>query len=141
MTKLMKGMSHTTSEGHDFAIKVMQYMRDKILKWRKENNIGFTLYATPDRELCYNFAKIDREKYGTIEGVTDKGYYTNSFHIDEREKIDIFEKIKFESEFQKISDGGAISDIDITSIKNDISKLETLIKNIYENIQYIEFKI
>ena len=141
MTKLMKGVSHTTLEGHDFSIKVMQYMNDKILKWRKETNIDFVLYAIPDKELCYNFAKIDKEKFGTIENITEKGYYTNSYHIDSKEKIDIFEKLKIESEFQKLSGGGAISYVDISSIKNDNNKLETLIKYVYNNIQYVEFKI
>ena len=138
MTKLMKGVPHTTPEGHDFAIKVMQYMKDKTLKWRKETNIGFSLYGTPAESLCYRFAKIDKEKFGTIEDVTDKGYYTNSYHVDVREKIDAFEKLKFESEFQQLSGGGAISYVEIPNMKNNIPALETLIKYIYENIQYAE---
>ena len=138
MTKLMKGVPHTAPEGHDFAIKVMQYMKDKTLKWRKETNIGFSLYGTPAESLCYRFAKIDKEKFGTIEDVTDKGYYTNSYHVDVREKIDAFEKLKFESEFQQLSGGGAISYVEIPNMKNNIPALETLIKYIYENIQYAE---
>jgi len=138
MTKLMKGVPHTASEGHDFAIKVMQYMKDKTLKWRKETNIGFSLYGTPAESLCYRFAKIDKERFGTIEDVTDKGYYTNSYHVDVREKIDAFEKLKFESEFQQLSGGGAISYVEIPNMKNNIPALETLIKYIYENIQYAE---
>ena len=138
MTKLMKGVPHTAPEGHDFAIKVMQYMKDKTLKWRIETNIGFSLYGTPAESLCYRFAKIDKEKFGTIEDVTDKGYYTNSYHVDVREKIDAFEKLKFESEFQQLSGGGAISYVEIPNMKNNIPALETLIKYIYENIQYAE---
>ena len=138
MTKLMKGVPHTAPEGHDFAIKVMQYMKDKTLKWRKETNIGFSLYGTPAESLCYRFAKIDKGKFGTIEDVTDKGYYTNSYHVDVREKIDAFEKLKFESEFQQLSGGGAISYVEIPNMKNNIPALETLIKYIYENIQYAE---
>ena len=138
MTKLMKGVPHTAPEGHDFAIKVMQYMKDKTLKWRKETNIGFSLYGTPAESLCYRFAKIDKERFGTIEDVTDKGYYTNSYHVDVREKIDAFEKLKFESEFQNLSGGGAISYVEIPNMKNNIPALETLIKYIYENIQYAE---
>ena len=138
MTKLMKGVPHTAPEGHDFAIKVMQYMKDKTLKWRKETNIGFSLYGTPAESLCYRFAKIDKERFGTIEDVTDKGYYTNSYHVDVREKIDAFEKLKFESEFQQLSGGGAISYVEIPNMKNNIPALETLIKYIYENIQYAE---
>lgn len=138
MTKLMKGVPHTAPEGHDFAIKVMKYMKDKTLKWRKETNIGFSLYGTPAESLCYRFARIDKERFGTIEDVTDKGYYTNSYHVDVREKIDAFEKLKFESEFQQLSGGGAISYVEIPNMKNNIPALETLIKFIYENIQYAE---
>ena len=138
MTKLMKGVPHTTPEGHDFAIKVMQHMKDKTLKWRKETNIGFSLYGTPAESLCYRFARIDKERFGTIEDVTDKGYYTNSYHVDVREKIDAFEKLRFESEFQQLSGGGAISYVEIPNMKNNIPALETLIKYIYENIQYAE---
>ena len=138
MTKLMKGVPHTAPEGHDFAIKVMKYMKDKTLKWRKETNIGFSLYGTPAESLCYRFARIDKERFGTIEDVTDKGYYTNSYHVDVREKIDAFEKLKFESEFQQLSAGGAISYVEIPNMKNNIPALKTLIKYIYENIQYAE---
>ena len=138
MTKLMKGVSHTEPEGHDFAIKVMQYLKDKTLKWRKETNIGFSLYGTPAESLCYRFARIDKERFGTIEDVTDKGYYTNSYHVDVREKIDAFAKLKFESEFQKLSGGGAISYVEIPNMKHNLEALETLVKYIYENIQYAE---
>ena len=139
MTKLMKGVSHTSPEGHDFAIKVMEYLRDKTAEWKKETNIGFALYGTPAESLCYKFARIDKEKFGTIKDVTDKGYYTNSYHVDVREKIDAFEKLEFESEFQKISLGGAISYVEIPNMQKNIKALEEAVKFIYENIQYAEF--
>lgn len=139
MTKLMKGVSHTTPEGHEFAIKVMKHLRETVDRWKKETNIGFALYGTPAESLCYKFARIDKEKFGTIKDVTDKGYYTNSYHVDVREKIDAFDKLAFESEFQKISSGGAISYIEIPNMQNNIDALETVVKFIYDNIQYAEF--
>lgn len=139
MTKLMKGVSHTTPEGHDFALKVMKYLRGATDKWKKETNIGFALYGTPAESLCYKFARLDKEKFGTIKDVTDKGYYTNSYHVDVREKIDAFEKLSFESEFQKISSGGAISYVEIPNMQHNILALETAVKFIYDNIQYAEF--
>ena len=139
MTKVMKGVSHTTPEGHDFAIRVMKHLRETVDRWKKETNIGFALYGTPAESLCYKFARIDKEKFGTIKDVTDKGYYTNSYHVDVREKIDAFEKLGFESEFQKISSGGAISYIEIPNMQKNINALETAVKFIYDNIQYAEF--
>ena len=139
MTKLMKGVSHTTPEGHEFALKVMKHLRETTDKWKKETNIGFALYGTPAESLCYKFARIDKEKFGTIKDVTDKGYYTNSYHVDVREKIDAFEKLSFESEFQKISSGGAISYVEIPNMQHNIIALETAVKFIYDNIQYAEF--
>ena len=138
-TKLMKGVSHTTPEGREFALKVMKYLRSTTDKWKKETNIGFALYGTPAESLCYKFARIDKEKFGTIEDVTDKGYYTNSYHVDVREKIDAFDKLTFESEFQKISSGGAISYVEIPNMQHNIIALETAVKFIYDNIQYAEF--
>ena len=139
MTKLMKGVSHTTLEGREFALKVMKHLRETTDKWKKETNIGFALYGTPAESLCYKFARIDKEKFGTIEDVTDKGYYTNSYHVDVREKIDAFEKLTFESEFQKISSGGAISYVEIPNMQHNLIALETAVKYIYDNIQYAEF--
>lgn len=139
MTKLMTGVSHTKQKGHDFAIKVMKHLREMTDKWKEETNIGFALYGTPAESLCYKFARVDKEKFGTIKDVTDKGYYTNSYHVDVREKIDAFEKLSFESEFQKISSGGAISYIEIPNMQNNIEALETAVKFIYDNIQYAEF--
>ena len=138
-TKLMKGVSQTTKEGHDFAIQIMKKLRETVDKWKEETNIGFALYGTPAESLCYRFARIDKEKFGTIKDVTDKGYYTNSYHVDVREKIDAFEKLKFESEFQNISTGGCISYVEIPNMNKNIDALETVVKFIYENIQYAEF--
>ena len=139
MTKLMKGVSHTTPEGHEFALKVMRHLRETTDKWKKETNIGFALYGTPAESLCYRFARIDKEKYGSIPDITDKGYYTNSYHVDVREKIDAFSKLKFESEFQPLSSGGAISYIEVPNMKNNLEALEEVVKFIYDNIQYAEF--
>ena len=139
MTKLMKGVSHTEPEGHDFAIKVMKHLRDTTDAWKAKTGIGFGLYGTPAESLCYRFARIDKEKFGEIKDVTDKGYYTNSYHVDVREPIDAFKKLAFESEFQKISSGGAISYVEIPNMKNNLKALEDLVKFIYDNIQYAEF--
>ena len=139
MTKLMKGVSHTQPEGHDFALSVMKYLKDKTAEWKKETNIGFALYGTPAESLCYKFARIDKEKFGTIKDITDKGYYTNSYHVDVREKIDAFDKLSFESEFQRLSTGGAISYVEIPNMQHNLPALETAVKFIYDNITYAEF--
>ena len=139
LTKLMLGESHTTEKGHDFAIKVMKYLRKATDTWKKETNIGFALYGTPAESLCYKFARIDKERFGIIKDVTDKGYYTNSYHVDVREKIDAFNKLAFESEFQNISSGGSISYIEIPNMAKNVEALETVVKFIYDNIQYAEF--
>ena len=139
VTKLMKGVSHTEPEGKEFALKVMNYMKDKTKLWKEETNIGFALYGTPAESLCYRFARIDKERFGDITDITDKGYYTNSYHVDVREKINAFDKLKFESTFQPISGGGAISYVEIPNMKNNLKALEQVVKFIYENIQYAEF--
>lgn len=139
VTKLMKGVSHTTEEGLDFALRVMKRLRKACDDWRAQTNIGFALYGTPAESLCYRFARIDKERFGTIKDVTDKGYYTNSYHVDVREHIDAFDKFKFESQFQKISSGGAISYVEIPNMRNNLTALEELVKFIYDNIQYAEF--
>ena len=139
LTKLMKGVSHTDPKGHDFAVKVMKHLKETVDRWKKETNIGFALYGTPAESLCYRFARIDKEKFGTIKDVTDKGYYTNSYHVDVREKIDAFDKLKFESEFQTISTGGCISYIEIPNMSKNIDALESVVQFIYDNIQYAEF--
>ena len=139
MTKLMKGVSHTDPIGKEFALKVMKKLRAKCETWKKETGLGFGLYGTPAESLCYRFARIDKEKFGSIKDITDKGYYTNSYHVDVREEIDAFKKLEFESEFQEISSGGAISYVEIPNMQNNLEALEELVKFIYENIQYAEF--
>ena len=139
LTWLVKGVSHTTEEGQKFALAVMGHMKDAVERWKKESGLGFGLYGTPAESLCYRFARIDRQKYGVIENVTDKGYYTNSYHVDVRENITAFDKFSFESQFQNISTGGAISYVEIPNMAHNLEALETVVKYIYENIQYAEF--
>ena len=139
LTWLMKGCSHTKPEGKEFALRVMDHLKDTAARWKQETGIGFSLYGTPAETLCYRFARIDREKYGDIPNVTDKGYYTNSYHVDVREPIDAFTKFAFESEFQNKSLGGAISYVEIPNLVNNLDAIEELIRFIYDNIQYGEF--
>ena len=139
MTYLMKGCSQTVEPGKEFALRVMDYMKDRCAKWKEETGIAFSLYGTPAETLCYRFARIDREKYGDISNVTDKGYYTNSYHVDVREKIDAFTKFKIESEFQNKSLGGAISYVEVPNLTNNVEAIEEVIRFIYDNIQYGEF--
>lgn len=138
-TKLMKGISHTTPEGEEFALRVMNRMREAVDEWKEETGLGFGLYGTPAESLCYRFAKIDRERYGNIPDVTDKGYYTNSYHVDVREHIDAFTKFTFESQFQKISSGGAISYVEVPNMQKNLEAMEEVVRFIYDNIQYAEF--
>lgn len=139
MTYAMKGVSHTDPVGEEFAVRVMKYLKETTVKWREESGLGFSLYGSPAESLCYRFAEIDKKKFGELENITDKGYYTNSYHVDVREKIDAFRKLEFESQFQKISTGGCISYIEIPNMQKNISVMEDLIKFIYEHIQYAEF--
>ena len=140
VTKLMTGVSHTdTEKGLPFALKVMNYLRSACDRWKSVTGIGFGLYGTPAENLCYRFARIDKYRFGDIEDITDKGYYTNSYHVDVREKIDAFSKLSFESQFQTISNGGAISYVEIPNMNHNLQALEELVKFIYDNIQYAEF--
>ena len=139
VTMAVKGCSHTEPEGEDFAVRVMQRLRGACDKWKAQTNIGFALYGTPAESLCYRFARIDKEKFGSVLNITDKGYYTNSYHIDVREDIDAFQKFTFESQFQKISSGGAISYVEIPNMRHNTEALEDVVRFIYDNIQYAEF--
>ena len=139
VTKLMTGVSHTEPKGLEFALKVMNRLRAATDTWKENTGIGFGLYGTPAESLCYRFARIDKKRFGEIKDVTDKGYYTNSYHVDVREKIDAFSKFEFESQFQKISSGGAISYVEIPNMRNNLEALEEIVKFIYDNIQYAEF--
>lgn len=138
-TKLMTGVSHTDPKGTNFALRLMKRLRLACDTWKLETGMGFGLYGTPAESLCYRFAEIDKKKFGVIKDVTDKGYYTNSYHVDVREKIDAFSKFKFESQFQKISSGGAISYVEIPNMRHNMEALEDVVRFIYENIQYAEF--
>ncbi|MDD6284568.1 MAG: anaerobic ribonucleoside-triphosphate reductase, partial [Firmicutes bacterium] len=139
VTKLVKGCSQTEPEGKDFALRLMTYLRDTCYKWRDATGIGFSLYGTPAESLCYRFARIDQGKYGVVTDITDKGYYTNSYHVDVREKVDAFTKFSIESEFQRLSPGGAISYVEIPNMRHNLEALKDVVKFIYENIQYAEF--
>ena len=139
LTMLMKGVPQTDPEGEKFALAVMRHMREKCDEWKKETGLGFALYGTPAESLCYRFARIDKERFGTIKNVTDKGYYTNSYHVDVRQKIDAFSKFKFESQFQPISSGGCISYVEVPNMEKNLKAMEEIVKFIYDNIQYAEF--
>ncbi len=139
LTKLVKGVSHTQPGGTEFALAVMNRLRKACDDWKAETNIGFALYGTPAESLCYRFARIDKERFGTISDVTDKGYYTNSYHVDVREHIDAFDKFTFESQFQKISTGGCISYVEIPNMRHNLEALKDVVRFIYDNIQYAEF--
>ena len=139
VTKVMKGVSHTTPEGEAFALEVMHRLDNTTKRWKKETGLGFGLYGSPAESLCYRFAKIDKMKFGDIKDITDKGYYTNSYHVDVREEVDAFSKLSFESQFQPISSGGCISYIEIPPIQHNLDALKQLINFIYHNIQYAEF--
>ncbi len=139
VTKLMKGVSHTDPVGEEFALKVMKKLRAACDEWKAKTGLGFGLYGTPAESLCYRFARIDQERFGTIPDITDKGYYTNSYHVDVREKIDAFSKFRFESQFQTISSGGAISYVEIPNMRHNLDALQEVVRFIYDNIQYAEF--
>ena len=139
LTKLVKGVSHTQPGGAEFALAVMNRLRKACDDWKAETNIGFALYGPPAESLCYRFARIDKERFGTISDVTDKGYYTNSYHVDVREHIDAFDKFTFESQFQRISTGGCISYVEIPNMRHNLEALKDVVRFIYDNIQYAEF--
>ena len=136
--KYMTGKSHTSPEAKPFALSVMQHMNDKCKEWKAKENIDFSLYGTPLESTTYKFAKCLQKRFGIIPGVTDKNYITNSYHIHVTEKIDAFTKLKFESEFQQLSPGGAISYVEVPNMQNNIPAVLELMKYIYENIMYAE---
>lgn len=138
-TVLMRGCSHTTPKGREFACLLMKHLRKAVDQWKADTNLGFALYGTPAESLCYRFARIDRKRFGDVKDITDKGYYTNSYHVDVREKIDAFAKLTFESGFQNLSSGGAISLVEIPNMRQNLEALEAAIQYIYDNIQYAEF--
>lgn len=137
-TKYMKGVSHTDPNGKEFALKVMQFLNDKCTAWRAETNISFSLYGTPLESTTYKFAKCLQKRFGIIPGVTDRNYITNSYHVHVTEKIDAFTKLKFESEFQALSPGGAISYVEVPNMMDNIDAVLSVMQYIYENIMYAE---
>ena len=136
--KYMTGHSHTEAEGTPFAMQVMQYMNDKCEEWRKKTDIDFSLYGTPLESTTYKFAKCLQRRFGIIPGVTDKGYITNSYHVHVTEKIDAFDKLKFESQFQRLSPGGAISYVEVPNMQDNLKAVVRVMQYIYDNIMYAE---
>ena len=137
--KYMTGKSHTDeAEGEEFAIKVMQYMNDATKKWKEEEDIDYSLYGTPIESTTYKFAKCLKERFGTVKGITDRKYITNSYHVPVFEEIDAFSKLELESRFQKLSPGGAISYIETPNLQNNLEAIIEVIEFIYNNIMYAE---
>ena len=138
MTQAMLGVSHTTKEGEEFALKVMNHLKGACDSWKAETGLGFGLYGTPGESLTSRFCRIDKQKFGEIENVTDRMYYTNSYHVHVTEEIDAFEKLKFESQFHDISLGGCISYVEVPDMSKNLPAVEQIINYIYHNIQYAE---
>ena len=138
MCMRMLGKSHTDPEARPFALAVMQHLNDKCKEWKEAENISYSVYGTPMESTTYKFAKCLQKRFGIIPGVTDKNYITNSYHVHVTEKIDAFSKLKFESEFQKLSPGGAISYIEVPNMQTNIPAVLSVLQYIYENIMYAE---
>ena len=136
--KYMTGKSHTDPEATPFALEVMEYMNDACNKWKEETNIAFSIYGSPIESTTYKFAKCLQKRFGVIEGVTDKSYFTNSYHVHVSEPIDAFSKLKFESQFQALSTGGAISYVEVPDMQNNIPAVLQVMRFIYDNIMYAE---
>ena len=138
MCKYMTGKSHTDEEARPFALEVMQKLNDSCAKWKAEENIDYSVYGTPLESTTYKFAKCLQKRFGSIPGVTDKNYITNSYHVHVTEEIDAFKKLKFESDFQKLSPGGAISYVEVPNLQNNIPAVLSVMEFIYDNIMYAE---
>ena len=136
--KYMTGKSHTDKEATPFALEIMQYMNDACKRWKAKENIDFSIYGTPLESTTYKFAKCLQKRFGIIEGITDKNYITNSYHVHVTEKIDAFTKLKFESQFQHLSPGGAISYVEVPNMQGNIPAVLKVIRFIYDNIMYAE---
>ena len=138
-TRYMTGVSHTEPEtGTPFALRVMQRLNDACAEWKEKENMDFSLYGTPLESTTYKFAKCLQKRFGIIEGVTDKNYITNSYHVHVTENINAFDKLKFESQFQKLSPGGAISYVEVPNMQDNIDAVIAVMKYIYDNIMYAE---
>lgn len=136
--RYMTGKSHTDPEAKPFALEVMKYMNEACDKWKEKTNIAFSIYGSPIESTTYKFAKCLQRRFGIVEGVTDKGYITNSYHVNVTEPIDAFSKLKFESDFQALSSGGAISYVEVPNMQNNIPAVISVIQFIYDNIMYAE---
>ena len=136
--KYMTGKSHTDPEATPFALSIMQHMNDACKKWKEESDIDFSLYGTPLESTTYKFAKCLQRRFGVIEGITDKGYITNSYHVHVSEEINAFDKLKFEAQFQHLSPGGAISYVEVPDMQNNLEAVLQVMKFIYDNIIYAE---
>ena len=137
-TRYMKGVSHTEPEGTEFALKVMRRLNDACTEWKEKHNIDFSLYGTPLESTTYKFAKCLQKRFGIIPGVTDKNYITNSYHVHVTEEISAFDKLKFESQFQELSPGGAISYVEVPNMQNNLDAVLAVMQYIYDNIMYAE---
>ncbi len=137
-TRYMKGVSHTDPEGTEFALRVMRRLNDACAEWKEKHNIDFSLYGTPLESTTYKFAKCLQKRFGIIPGVTDKNYITNSYHVHVTEQINAFDKLKFESQFQELSPGGAISYVEVPNMQNNLDAVLSVMQYIYENIMYAE---
>ena len=136
--KYMTGKSHTDAGAKPFALSVMQHMNDKCSEWKKAENMDYSLYGTPLESTTYKFAKCLQKRFGIVPGITDKNYITNSYHVHVSEKIDAFTKLKFESEFQKLSPGGAISYVEVPNMQDNLEAVMSVLQFIYDNIMYAE---
>ena len=138
-TRYMKGVSHTEpTKGTPFALKVMQRLNDACNEWKAKENIDFSIYGTPLESTTYKFAKCLQKRFGIIEGVTDKNYITNSYHVHVTEEINAFEKLKFEAQFQPLSPGGAISYVEVPNMQHNIEEVLAVMEYFYDNIMYAE---
>ena len=137
-TRYMKGVSHTDPDGTPFALEVMRHLNDACAKWKAEHNIDFSLYGTPLESTTYKFAKCLQKRFGIIPGVTDKNYITNSYHVHVTEEMSAFDKLKFESQFQELSPGGAISYVEVPNMQNNLDAVLSVMQYIYDNIMYAE---
>ena len=136
--KAMTGHSHTDKETTPFALQVMQHMNDKCTEWKEAEDIDYSLYGTPLESTTYKFAKALQRRFGVIPGITDKGYITNSYHVHVAEEIDAFQKLQFESEFQRLSPGGAISYVEVPNMQDNIEAVLSVMQFIYDHIMYAE---
>ena len=132
------GQTHTSKEGNELATKIMERLRSACDSWKEETGLGFGLYGTPAESTTYTFARALKKRFGIVEGITDKDYLTNSYHVNVKEHIDAFDKLQVEAKFQKVSSGGAISYVEVTNMSENLDALSALIDYMYNTIQYAE---